>query len=465
LKKIQGAGKHLLVLINDILDLSKIEAGKMTAYLETFDVASVITEVVATTEPLARKNANRLQVDCAKDLGTMRSDQTKVRQTLFNLLSNACKFTNNGLVRLCAAREHVDGEDWIVLRVIDTGIGMNPAQLPRLFEAFSQADASTTRRYGGTGLGLAISRRFCQMLGGDLMAESEPGKGSTFTVRLPVVTQIEEIPEVGSPESKAPSPTEPPGATMVLVIDDDPATRDLLQRSLTKEGYHVESASSGAEGLAMAKRLKPAAITLDVMMPGMDGWAVLSRLKSDPAVANIPVIMMTIVDNKNMGFALGAAEYLTKPIDWSRLAAILERYRIDPKLQSLLVIEDDPATRDLLQRNLEKDGWTVVTAENGRVGLECVAAQKPGTILLDLMMPEMDGFEFLTELRKRHEWRSIPIVVITAKDLSAEDRARLTGCVEKILEKGVETRDSLLAKVRELVSACAQKRGGVAVSV
>jgi CheY-like chemotaxis protein len=215
----------------------------------------------------------------------------------------------------------------------------------------------------------------------------------------------------------------------------------------------------------MAKRLKPAAITLDVMMPGMDGWAVLSRLKSDPTVANIPVIMMTIVDNRNMGFALGAAEYLTKPIDWGRLTSILERYRIDPKLQSLLVIEDDPATRDLLQRNLEKDGWSVVTAQNGRVGLECVAAQKPGTILLDLMMPEMDGFEFLTELRKRHEWRSIPIVVITAKDLSAEDRARLTGCVERILEKGVETRDSLLAKVRELVSACAQKRGGVAVNV
>src|SRR6185503_12309925 len=209
-------------------------------------------------------------VDCAKDLGTMRSDQTKVRQTLFNLLSNACKFTNNGLVRLCAAREHVDGEDWIVLRVIDTGIGMDPAQLPRLFEAFSQADASTTRRYGGTGLGLAISRRFCQMLGGDLMAESEPGKGSAFTVRLPVVTQIEEIPEVESSGSKAPSLTEPDRATTVLVIDDDPATRDLLQRSLTKEGYHVESASSGAEGLAMAKRLKPAAITLDVMMPGMD---------------------------------------------------------------------------------------------------------------------------------------------------------------------------------------------------
>jgi signal transduction histidine kinase/DNA-binding response OmpR family regulator len=448
LKRITSAGKHLLALINDILDLSKVEAGKMELYLETFDIPNVIQDVVTVVQPLVEKNRNRLEIDCATDAGAMRADLTKVRQMLFNLLSNASKFTERGIVRLEVAREP---EGWVCFSVGDTGIGMTPEQMQKVFDAFTQADASTTRKYGGTGLGLAITKRFSEMMGGSISVESEPGRGTTFTIRLPA--------DAESSEEKAPAPVEshPKAAgettSTVLAIDDDETTRDLLVRFLEKEGFHVQTAPSGPEGLRLARELRPAVITLDVMMPSMDGWAVLTALKCDPELADIPVVMVTMVDNKNMGFALGAADYMTKPVDWNRLVSILNRYRRDGRHLSVLIVEDEDSNRELLRRMLEKEGWIVSEASNGRIALEQVAAKQPGVILLDLMMPEMDGFQFIEHLRRHPEWQAIPVVVVTAKDLTAEDRRRLQGCTERILEKTACDREALLSEVRNLVSA------------
>ncbi|QZZ19186.1 response regulator [Leptothermofonsia sichuanensis E412] len=483
LEKIHGAGKHLLGLINDILDISKIEAGKMDLYLETFHVSDVIDEVRATIQPLIEKNGNTLIIRCADDLDTMHADLTKVRQTLLNLLSNASKFTEHGTITLTVAKERIEDEGpeaggrngatdspfstpAITFTVADTGIGMSQEQMAKLFQAFTQADASTTRKYGGSGLGLAISRRFCQMMGGDITVKSEPGKGSTFTVYLPVRVgnpQPETSPDsaLTSPRSSAIAPAK--GIT-VLVIDDEPTVRDLLVRYLSKEGFQVETAPNGQEGLHLARKIHPDAITLDVMMPMMDGWTVLSSLKADSDLADIPVIVLTIVDNKNLGFALGAADYLTKPIDYKRLAIVLERYQpnrpaAEPSpVGQVLITEDDPTTREMFHRILAKEGWAIAEAENGRVALEQVAEVKPDLILLDLMMPEMDGFQFIRELRNQPDWRQIPVVVVTAMDLTPADRLQLNGYVERILEKGAYTREELLGEVRDLVHTCIRQR-------
>jgi GAF domain-containing protein/CheY-like chemotaxis protein len=452
LKKINAAGKHLLELINAVLDLSKIEAGKMELYLETFDVPSLVRDIAAVIQPLATKNANQLDVQCPDGIGTMRADLTKVRQALFNLLSNACKFTERGTVSLTVRRDVTDGQDSMIFSVSDTGIGMTPEQLGRLFEAFSQADAATTRRFGGTGLGLALSRRLCRMMGGDVTVDSEVGRGSTFTIRLPaLVVETVELADAPTP----PVESEAPDAGTVLVIDDEAAVRDLMQRFLAREGFRVVTASSGEEGVRRAHELRPAAITLDVMMPGMDGWAVLSALKADPEVADIPVIMLTIVDDRNLGYALGASEYLTKPIDRERLVAVLAKYRRD---LPVLVVDDDLSVRQLLRRMLEAEGFLVVEAENGRVALDRLRDTLPSVVLLDLMMPEMDGFEFAAEFRRHKTWRAIPIVVVTAKDLSRDDHERLNGHVQKILQKGAHDRDQLLAEVRELVAQSVARR-------
>ena len=453
LKKVHAAGKHLLELINAVLDLSKIEAGKMELYLEDFSVASVVGDVVAVISPLAEKNANRLGILCQDDVGEMHADLTKVRQMLFNLLSNACKFTDHGSVALAVHRGIGAHGDSIVFTVSDTGIGMTGEQMQRLFQQFSQADATTTRRFGGTGLGLALSRVLARMMGGDIAVASEPGRGSTFTVTLPaVVAELAKETITGRP------PTSAVGlAGTVLVIDDEEAVRDLMQRFLGREGFRVVSAGGGEEALRLARELRPDAITLDVMMPGMDGWAVLSALKADPDVAEIPVIMLTIVDEKNMGYALGAADYLTKPIQRERLTRVLAKYRRD---LPVLVVDDDADFRRLIRRLLEQDHYDVSEAENGGVALARIRESPPGLILLDLMMPEMDGFAFVDELRRDPVRRNIPIVVITAKDLDADDRQRLNGYVEGILQKGSHTRDSLLSEVRDLVvSSVARRRG------
>ncbi len=459
LQKIHAAGKHLLALINDILDLSKIEAGRMELYLETFDVSTMLQDIVATVRPLVEKQANTLVVRGVDDLGAMRADLTKVRQALFNLFSNASKFTERGTITLSVDREAApgragpDASPFMVFRVSDTGIGMTPEQIGRLFQPFTQADASTTRRYGGTGLGLAITRHFCEMMGGEITVQSQPGRGSTLTILLPV--EVVE-PRPGTLTVAATSVAQPVGAisvAKVLVIDDDPVARDLVYRFLSKEGFQVASAASGEEGLRLARQLRPDAITLDVMMPGMDGWAVLSTLKGDAELADIPVVMLTIVNDKNLGYTLGASDYVVKPIDRERLVAVMKKYWRNHTAGRVLIVDDDAMTREMLGRMLEKEGWVTTAAENGRVGLARLTDTRPDVILLDLMMPELDGFGFVGELRQRAEWRAIPVIVVTAKDLTAEDRLRLNGYVESILLKGTYSREALLTEVRDRVTA------------
>ena len=449
LEKINSAGKHLLGLINDVLDISKIEAGRMDLFLETFEIAPMIQDVVTTVSPLIDTNDNTLTVTASDDLGEMHGDLTKIRQGLLNLLSNASKFTSSGQIELKATRVQKNEEEWISFSVLDSGIGMTPEQMDGLFESFTQAEASTTRRFGGTGLGLAITRHFCNMMGGDVLVESEEGKGSTFTIELPaIVADATEgiVSEEG--EIKESTPLE---ANIVLVIDDDPTVHDLMNRSLSREGFHVLSALDGEEGLRLAKAHHPQVITLDVMMPGVDGWAVLSSLKSDPELADIPVIMVTIIDEKNLGYSLGASEYLTKPIDRNRLLAVLDNYRVEEGKKRVLVVEDDLATREIIRRIIERENWILDEAENGIIGLQQVSQNPPDLILLDLMMPEMDGFEFIEHLRQNPDWKSIPTVVLTAKELTAQDRQRLSGSVESIIQKGSYTGEELLKEVRNLI--------------
>jgi signal transduction histidine kinase/CheY-like chemotaxis protein len=457
LGKIQLAAKHLLTLINDVLDLSKIEAGKVEIYLEALQVAPLVNEVAATVLPLMEKRGNHLRVSCPADLGAMRSDLTRLRQCLFNLLSNAAKFTEKGTVSLDVRREPGAVEQ-VVFDVSDSGIGMTPEQLSKLFQPFTQADASTTRRFGGTGLGLTVTRHLCRLMGGDCTVRSTPGQGSTFTIRLPVETAARPAP------TPAPIPVATPAGSLVLVIDDDPAARELLGRTLAREGYQVEFASNGSEGLRRAQAHPPEIITLDVLMPGMDGWAVLSALKGDPRTANIPVVMLTILHEQQMGLSLGAVDCLPKPIDRQRLLSVVRKYAHTAARQAL-VIDDDPTTREMLRRQLEAEGWTVVEADNGRSGLARLAEAIPQVVLLDLMMPEMDGFEFVTQMRRIDALRAVPVVVVTAKDLTTEDRARLNGNVARVMQKGAYGRDELIAELRALLSRTREETKGAVRSV
>ncbi len=450
LGKIHSAGKHLLELINAVLDISKIEAGRMELYLENADVQAVLDEVVALIRPLVEKNRNTLVVEAAGDLGSMRADVTKLRQSLLNLLSNASKFTEGGEIRLAAAREKTDGGDWLRFDVSDTGIGLTPQQMSRLFESFSQADASTTRRFGGTGLGLVISRSFCRMMGGDVTVESEFGKGSTFTVRIPAC--VAEAPKAVATKPLEPQPQEKPLRGTVLAIDDDPQVQDLVRRYLSKEGYNVVSALNGEDGLKLAAEVHPVAITLDVLLPRIDGWGVIASLKADPQLAGIPVIFLTMLDQKVLGYSLGAAGFLVKPIDRALLLKTLERHSLPGGSKYALVVEDDPAARDLMRRSLEAGGWKVFEGANGMEGLACVEKEKPGLILLDLMMPVMDGFEFLERLRAREEWQSIPVLVCTAKDLSEKDRERLAGAVSQVIRKDGRPLEFLAREISEAVA-------------
>ena len=433
LEKIRSSGRHLLALINDVLDLSKIEAGKMELYLETFDVHHLVEEVQTTIRPLIAQNGNSLEVTVAPEVGPLRADLTKVRQMLLNLLSNATKFTDKGAIHLDVTRAGAargPGHD-LLFRVRDQGIGMTPEQQGRLFEAFQQAEASTTRRFGGTGLGLAITRRFCEMMGGRITVESTPGVGSTFALRLP-----EDV-EAATAEGAGDALPSPEGsAGRILVIDDEASVRALLRRFLVREGFTVDEAVSGEAGIAHARQNRPDAITLDVMMPGMDGWEVLARLKDDSALADVPVIMLTVVDDKKLGYTLGAAEYVTKPIDREQLRRVLGRYRTDDRGGSVLVVEDDAPTAELVRRTLEGEGWSVRVARNGREGLSRYDEAAPSLILLDLMMPEMNGFDFLEALRAAPRHSTAPVIIVTAKDLTPEDHRRLNGHVSAVLQKG-----------------------------
>jgi GAF domain-containing protein/CheY-like chemotaxis protein len=464
-ERILRAGRHLLALINDILDLSKIEAGKLELSLESVAVGPMIEDIVSTIRPLAHKNGNQVVAEYPADVGAIRADPTRLRQSLLNLASNASKFTERGMVRIEVQRTpDAGGREWVTMAVSDTGIGMTAEQMGRLFEDFSQADASTTRKYGGTGLGLAISRRLCRMMGGDITVTSVPGQGSTFAIRLPADLQAPLSPDSAPavrPGVLAPASPEPPRTSgrTVLVIDDDPTVRDLMDRFLVKQGFSVVTAASGIEGLRLAREVRPAAITLDVMMPDLDGWTVLAALKGDPALAGIPVIVVTIVDEKSRGYSLGATDYMVKPIDRDRLAGVLRQLCGNRPTPHVLVVDDDPAVRSVITQTLERAGWSIGEAENGRIALQRVAARRPDAIVLDLLMPELNGFEFLAALRREPAWRGIPVVVLTSMDLTAEDRRILNGSVERILEKGAWEREQLLAEIGRVLAGVAPAGG------
>jgi len=451
LERVQRAGKHLLQLINDVLDLSKIEAGKVELQTEDFDATALARDLAVTAQPLAEKNANRLALNCAADAGMVRADPMRTRQVLLNLLSNACKFTEKGTVSLTVGRAKQNGADGIVFAVTDTGIGMTPEQLARMFTEFTQADASTTRKYGGTGLGLAISKRLAEMMGGAIAVESAPGEGSNFTLWLPAASAGAQ-PVAAGPGASAVAPTDGASQT-VLVIDDDADARDLMRRFLAREGFDTLTAADGAEGLRLARQFKPGLITLDVIMPRMDGWAVLKELQADPGLADIPVVMLSIVDEQDKGFTLGAADYLVKPFDRGRLRAILGRHRRGPAGGRVLIVEDDDATRATLADMLAREGCTVDQAADGVAALARIGAAKPDIILLDLMMPRMDGFQLVDSLRANPETADIPIVVLTAKDLSDGERARLALEAKKVLRKSLHSRAELAAELRRVLAA------------
>ncbi|MEO7913131.1 MAG: response regulator [Roseiflexaceae bacterium] len=462
IEKIWASGKHLLALINDVLDLSKIEAGKMDLYLESIDMNSLLDDVVSSARPLIEKNKNNFVIQPLNELGMLYSDSTKVRQILLNLLSNAAKFTDAGTITLAVERKHAQAGDQFHFRVMDTGIGITSEQLTQLFQPFTQADASTTRKYGGTGLGLVLSRRLSELLGGTISVKSTIEVGSCFEFSLPATQAGQPAPSI-EPHLDAIVPNNQPSLMndtlgTVLVIDDDPLARDVITRYLVSQGLHVETASTGAEGIRRARELQPIAITLDVVMREMDGWEVLTTLKADPAISHIPVIMLTIVDEQRKGFALGVADYLVKPVDGMQLVALLNQYRkvsnagLALPHGEILLAEDDPQLRSMLARLLSDAGWAVAEAATGPAALESATKHRPDMIILDLMLPEMDGIQVIDALRAASAGKDVPIVVITAKDLTALERNHLNSSVAYILQKGDYRLDDLLGMVYELMS-------------
>ena len=453
LDRVLGAGRHLLALINDILDLSKIEAGRMELHLESFPLAPLIEDVAKTIEPMATKNGNRIVVDCRSDLGTIHADQTRFRQALLNLASNANKFTEKGTVTIAAQQpaarlDHDRGNrhrnrhdrraDGQAVSGILAGRFHDRAQIrrhgawPRHQPAFLPHDG--WRHHGGKQAGRGLD------LHHPAAADRADRAGDDAEPVHPIAEEAEE--------------------PLILVVDDDATVRELVVRHLERAGFAVVAARGGQEGLRLVRELRPAAVTLDIMMPDLDGWTVLAAIKGDPALASIPVVLMSIVEEKNRGYALGAADYLVKPVDRTKLVETLTSICGSTAGRALLVDDDDVVRRGVRQA-LEPIGWKVAEAENGQVAVDSLTAGLPDVIILDLMMPKMDGFEFLDELRGRPDWREIPVVVITAKDLTEEDRNRLNGGVERIIQKS--DRDEMLRQLSREISKCVKRRStGVA---
>ncbi len=445
LGKIKSNAKHLLHLINDVLDLSKVEANKMEVQAETFDVADFLRDVAGTVESLVRKKSNTLELDLGQDLGAITSDVTKLRQCLFNLIGNAAKFTEAGRITLGARREARPDGPFLSFTVADTGIGMTPDQVARLFQRFMQADETTTRKYGGTGLGLALSKAFAKLLGGDIVVRSTAGEGTCFTVAIPA-SLPERAPEAAADDTVAGEGDE---RELVVVIDDEAAQRELTTRFLRRQGYAVETASDGPAGLELVRARKPQVVLLDVMMPVMDGWSVLRRLKEDPDTASIPVIMVSFVADPGLGASLGADAAVPKPVDWSELKAVMERFHGTPG--QVLVVDDDPDMHARVRTALERDGWHVADAYDGAEALRHVEQSRPELILLDLSMPVMDGFAFLHRLRAMPGCADIPVVVLSARDIAGSERHELEAA-DRVLRKDRTSMRDLTAEIRRLVT-------------
>tara|TARA_B100000900_G_scaffold276711_1_gene236591 strand:+ start:1718 stop:6598 length:4881 start_codon:yes stop_codon:yes gene_type:complete len=453
LDKINSSGKHLLGLINDILDLSKVESGKMELFIEDFSLEKILKEVVHTITPLVEKNNNTIKLSIESNTQNILADVTKIRQILLNLLSNATKFTKDGEINILVG-DNPENDSILDFKVTDSGIGMTPDQVAKVFKPFTQADEKTTRKFGGTGLGLTITKMFAEMMGGNIQLSSVINKGTTFTVSIP--KEVIDPKKVKDPIEGIITSDESSNFS-VLVIDDDPNAQNLMKKFLIKENYNILQATSGPKGLDLAAKHLPDLITLDVMMPEMDGWEVLAALQNNEITKNIPVIMLTMTNEQDIGYSLGATDYLTKPVDWNNLSKILKKHEIETESQSILIVEDDEITRDMLTKSLETNDFKVIVAKNGKEALERVTKTKPALILLDLMMPEMDGFEFAERLREKKEWLDIPVVVITAKDLTKEDHNRLKGNVEAIMQKGSYNKDELLSEVGNRIKKIKEK--------
>ncbi len=447
LGKIMASGRHLLALINDVLDLSKIEAGKMELYIEPVGVAQLLKDVESTVAPLIAKNGNRLTVTASVVPDEIHTDKTKLRQNLFNLLSNAAKFTENDEIRLAADRYRDSDGDWIEFSVTDHGIGMTKEQQAQLFQAFVQVDSSTTRNYGGTGLGLAITQHFIKMMGGTISVESEFGKGSTFHFKIPAYHKAQ-VAQLIQQQSEVQEGT--PSRGTVLVIDDEARARKVISDASRSAGFTVIEAAGGEEGIAKMRKSRPDAIILDVIMPGQDGWSVLREIKSDEALRDIPVILATVVADREMGLAFGAAAHLIKPIDPRQLIDTLNAVA-GPGRRDVLIVDDDPATRELFRRVLAREGWHVREATDGRHGLAELEAGRPTVMVLDLMMPNMDGFALLRAIQERQELADIPVVVVTSKDLTREELDWLKVRATEIVRKGTKGRADLIAALNRHV--------------
>ena len=421
----------------------------MDIYFEDFELPALVEEIRAIVKPLIEKNSNVLEIVCPSDIGSMHSDRTKLKQNLLNLVSNATKFTSNGKVTLTLERNWELPHEPVSFAVQDSGIGMTPEQLAKLFSPFAQADASTTKRYGGTGLGLAITRHFCEILGGTIDVDSTAGVGSVFTMVLPGKKPAAlTVPAVTGVAQALADQAHARNAPLVMVVDDDPASRQLLCMALNKEGWRVVEASGGEAAIDMARALRPAAITLDIMMPRMDGWSVLTALKSDPELSDIPVVVVTCTSDRGLALSLGASDFMTKPVDRSRLGLVLNK--LLDEAATVLVVDDDVMSRELTKAHIQQLNVEVFEAGNGREALDWLGANPvPSLILLDLMMPEMDGFMVLEQLAAHALWRDIPVVVITAKDLSAQEREWLGKHAHSVIGKGSANAKGVAAEIRQ----------------
>jgi PAS domain S-box-containing protein len=435
LEQIHSCGKHLLSLINDILDLSKVEAGQMELRLQTVSVGAIVEQVCTTVEPLAAQK--RIHIECEAALaGEVVADEGKLKQMILNLVSNAIKFTpEGGTVTIGAARVG----DRLEIVVADNGIGIAEGDLPRLFKEFQQVDSGANRKQQGTGLGLALTRSFAILHGGDVRVESTVGRGSRFTIDIPAesrsANKVPTVPEI--PAAKANGDISRP---LVLIVEDDPASAELLARQIERAGFRTEITRTGAEALTIAKLRKPVAISLDIMLPDMDGWEILKRLKSDEVTSPIPAIVVSVVDNPELGTALGALDYFVKPLDPKELVRRLSTINLKRLAGGgrtcVLVVDDEPANRDWLKRVLEPAGFEVTLASTAQEGIEAAKAGKPDIVMLDLLMPEVDGFAVVDALSDDQDTKAIPIVVLTAKHLTNSDIEHLSGRVSKVLRRG-----------------------------
>ncbi len=463
MEKVLKNGKHLLLLINDILDFSKLEAGRMTVNVESDDVSNIVANTVMTIEMLVKQKNLELKQDIEPDLPMMKTDILKVKQIIVNLLSNAVKFTEHGEIVLTINQPK---KGFISFSVKDSGIGIEEKNLHLVFEEFQQIDSSHSRKYKGTGLGLPISRRLARMLGGDLTVESTVGKGSTFTLLVPV----EFTPEK-SKEQPAPAPLKsfdgkkmeqgslkqaiaqtvgPESGTKVLCIDDDPDALQILRSYLVPEGYSVTVALSGDEGIRLVKEIKPALITLDIMMPQKDGWQVLRELKRDPQAKDIPVIIHSMIDNKPLAMSLGAVDVMPKPVDSK---ALLQRVQSAVKTsdQFVLVVDDNKDYANALKNQLEKEGFNTVLAHSGEEAMSVLNRSTPALIFLDVVMPGMDGFQVVSKLQSHETWKKIPVIIMSGKELTNRERDMLQNYIKDVLNKEEFSKEALSSTIKRVL--------------